>query len=73
MRYLDAKFDYGYFILFYSFRSHDAFFADIKKTIKGEFVEAAIKLEKSYTKSSDIQTISLNSLKTVKHPSQYGH
>ena len=44
----------------------NAFFEDIKKTIKGEFVEAAIKLEKSYTKSSDIQTISSNILKTVK-------
>ena len=24
LRYLEAKFDYGYFILIYSFRSHDA-------------------------------------------------
>ena len=42
------------------------FFEDLKKTIKGEFVEAAIKLKKSYTKSSDIQSISSNILKTLK-------
>ena len=34
--------------------------------MKGEFVEAAIKLEKSYTKLSDIQSISSNILKTLK-------
>ena len=40
-------------------------FEDMKKTIKAEFVEAGIKFDKSYTKSSDIQTISTNILKTV--------
>jgi len=43
----------------------NAFFEDIKKTIKAGFVEAAIEFEKSYTKSSDIQTISTDILKTV--------
>merc|ERR1712105_397209 len=43
----------------------NAFFEDMKKTIKAEFVEAAIKFDKSYTKSSDIQTISTNILKTA--------
>merc|ERR1712074_468014 len=43
----------------------NAFFEDMKKTIKAEFVEAGIKFDKSYTKSSDIQTISTNILKTV--------
>ena len=42
------------------------FFEDIKKTIKEEFLKSAIKLEKSFTKSSHIKTISSNILITVK-------